>query len=248
MNSTEEQLVRQTYAKLSFETEIDAVHQLARQKPLDPLQTSQRLEADTLRFTISDFHIGDLRDVANRPYSDLVDCRKYTLSFGGKSLDYKNESQVLLDTYASVGGDWQDQTSDPAPQEWSLPMDQAVKLIAAQNSARFDRYASYTVTARFHGQSHAYRAMSLFGSDLQSQPTVLFADNTVGTSALMEARRSNPYPHTLLETVFRNNSAVQAWLHGTLRSQACAQGTVCCDENACSLPATKAETLRPATP
>jgi hypothetical protein len=234
--SPEEKLVRQTYAKLSFETQIDAVHHLAREKKIAAQDAAHLIDASAVTFAVRDVRVGDLREIRNRPYSDFVDRPLYSLSVGGASLNYTNGTKMLVDTYASAGGEWQDRRADNNGDEWNMPMENAIRLTSAENKARFDRYAAYIVTANYRGTSHTYRAMCLFGSNLDSQPTVLFADNAVGTTALMEAWRNDPYPHTLLEMEIGDSPAVQAWLQRTSHSDTCTAGTVCCDENGCALP------------
>jgi hypothetical protein len=69
----EETVVRTAYAKLSYAVQSRTVYMEAQKHPdLTTVELAKRLQANELRFDISEMSSGNLSDIGSRPYSDFV--------------------------------------------------------------------------------------------------------------------------------------------------------------------------------
>jgi hypothetical protein len=221
--SHEEQVVRMTYAKLSYAIQVEEVSKIifdskVAKKPIDRTIFSSRLKAAELRFELSDFKTGNLSAISQTKYSDLV-----TKPEGGPAL-------------AIGAGIWKEVTDDPKEtksdvasarwglaqtltENWDVPFGEVYPQMEV--AGQHNRFAAYKVTVSFQGRSLEYRAMFLFGTDAQGQETVLPIDTTsnLNGSALNAFLKRNAYPETLIEGGLGKDPVIYEWLSTNQVSQ-----------------------------
>ncbi|HYK19982.1 MAG TPA: hypothetical protein VEV42_04565, partial [Pyrinomonadaceae bacterium] len=157
----QERLVRETYRKLEAYNAAAQVFQSEHTKR--PL----RLDAN-LSFELSDFHAGDIREILNKRYAELVTLPTgeiVSLTRGGHSVNGGAEEATFAAAwepgqYASV--------FDPT---WTIG---DVFQFEAARYYDIKSYASYQVTAKLEGRSRTYRAVALF-HETTGQPEFLDA-------------------------------------------------------------------------
>ena len=144
-----EKLIRETYAKL------EAYNAAAQVLENDFTRRALRPDA-SLRFELSDFRSGNVKEILNQPYARLITLPSgdvISLTRGSHALDDGPEEATFAAAwergrYASV--------FDP---QWTI-----ADAFQFEPEKYFDivSYASYQVTVRFEGRSRTYRALALF--------------------------------------------------------------------------------------
>ena len=145
----QEKVVRDTYAKLqTYNAAAQVMQNDLTRKPV-------RADAN-LRFELSDFRSGDVKEVLHKPYVSLITMPAgdvISLTHGGHVLDGGAEeatfsAQWVRGHYASV--------FDP---QWTV-----ADAFHFEPERYYDvvSYTSYQVTVRFEGRSRTYRALALF--------------------------------------------------------------------------------------
>lgn len=151
-NSTPENVVRETYKKLE---DYNAAAQTFQNE-----QTRKRFRSDAnLRFELSDFRSGDVVEILNRRYADLVTLPTgdiVSLTRGGHSLNGGPQEA----TFAAVweGGQYA-AVFDPM---WTIS---DVFHFEAEKYYDIKSYIGYQVTVTLEGRSRTYRALALFHSN-----------------------------------------------------------------------------------
>ena len=145
----QEKIVRETYQKL--ETYSAAAQAFQKEGTKNPIRADANLS-----FELTDFRSGDVREILNRRYADLVTVATgdvVVLTRGGHSLDGGAQEATFAAAwqpgqYASV--------SDPA---WTV-----ADVFHFEPARYYDikSYTSYQVTVKLDGRSRTYRAIALF--------------------------------------------------------------------------------------
>lgn len=147
--ATHERVVRETYAKLEI---YNAAAQTFRIE-----QSRKPFRADAnLHFVLGDFRSGDVREILNKPYAELVALPTgdvVSLTRGGHSLNGGPQEATFAAAwesghYAAV--------FDPA---WTV-----ADVFHFEPAKYYDikTYVSYQVTVKLEGRSRTYRALALF--------------------------------------------------------------------------------------
>src|SRR5688572_30444458 len=153
-----EKLVRDTYAKLeAYNAAAQVLENEYTRKPLRP--------AASLRFELSDFRSGNIKEILNQPYAGLITLptgEVISLTRGTHTLNDGPEEATFAAAwepgrYASV--------SDP---HWTI-----ADAFHFEPEKYYDivSYASYSVTVRLDGRSRTYRALALFHDETNRTET-----------------------------------------------------------------------------
>jgi len=177
-NNAQEKIVRETYRKLEIYNAAAQVFENERtRKPF-------RSEA-SLEFELSDFRLGNLQEILNKPYVELVTLPSgdvVSLTRGGHSEDGGPQE-------ATFGAAWErGQYASVFDPVWSLA---DVFHFEAARYYDITTYASYRVTVKLDGRSRSYRALALFHDAADAAPE--FWDGVVnGVGSISEEKRP-PY-------------------------------------------------------
>src|SRR5688572_21598019 len=144
-----EKLVRDTYAKLeAYNAAAQVLENEYTRKPLRP--------AASLRFELSDFRSGNIKEILNQPYAGLITLPTgdiISLTRGSHVLDSGPEE-------ATFGAAWErGQYAVVFDPQWTI-----ADAFHFEPAKYYDitSYTSYQVTVRFEGRSRTYRALALF--------------------------------------------------------------------------------------
>jgi hypothetical protein len=224
----EEAAIRNAYAKFVYAVDLHTVFQAAANPQLTPSELAKLVAAQGIQFTLSNFVIGDLKDIANVPY---------TTAFPGYP-DGRDVINVTLVTESMKEDDGPNIDTEVAKAEWGpgpngnpLPWSVREMLPIMERESgvnNLTRYATYTVKATFAGRTLTYPAYFLFSKDGQPTP----GDTVVGLGggALAYFLDHSLYPSGLLRTRLRKQVAVEDYLNRIQRDDAsCIPGDACCD-------------------
>lgn len=148
-NSVQERVVRETYRKLENYSAAAQVFQN------DQTKGVYRVDAN-LRFELSDFRSGDIVEILNKPYAELVTLPTgdvVSLTRGGHSLDGGPQE-------ATFGATWErGQYASVFDPSWTVS-----DVFHFEAARYFDvrSYTAYQVTVKLEGRSRTYRALALF--------------------------------------------------------------------------------------
>lgn len=225
----EEEVVRNTYAKLAYAVQVGTVHRAVKEdQQLTAATLDARLAAGELRFEFTNFAVGNLAD-ARGNYSDLVakPSGSDALAVTTVAFSFKEGLKETVETHAEAR--WiTEQTL--LGEDWNIPAAKAFMQIEHANW--YSRYAAYTATVSFEGRSRTYNAVFLFGKNDKGEDEVLPLDTVTGNSALHDLWKASVYPATLLETKWRGHQAVTHWLKSNqVSDRGCQAGKheVCCN-------------------
>jgi hypothetical protein len=223
----EEQVVRTTYAKLSYAIQVEEISKIifdskVAKKPIDRTTFSSRLKDGELRFELTGFKTGNLSEIGQTKYSELV-----TKPEGGPAL------AVGAGTWHEVTDDPKETNSDVATarwgtaqtltENWDVPFGEIYPK--TEVAGQHNRFAAFKVKVSFQGRSLEYQAMFLFGTDAQGQETVLPLDtvSNLNGSALNAFLQRNAYPETLIEGGLGKDPVIYDWLSTNQVSQSTAK-------------------------
>jgi hypothetical protein len=223
----EEQVVRTTYAKLSFADETRIV--------LDALQQGEQATVDKalnsrLDFQLSNFKIGPIKEIAGRITADVagIPADGNVLEVQPSTFNRKEDGQANeYVLYAKVK--WTKAPGRFTADSWPL----GEVLALAESGGPYQRYASYTVTVTFANNSRTYDTVAVFGTPpanaADTTEKVHFLDVVTGPSMLDLLSRTRMFPSALVKTKLRNTPVVRRWLRDN-EQQACGKDNdVCCD-------------------
>ncbi|HEX5886748.1 MAG TPA: hypothetical protein VFY67_19555, partial [Pyrinomonadaceae bacterium] len=147
--ASQEKLVRETYRKLE--------HYNAAAQMFQSEQTRKPLRSEAnLSFELNDFHSGDIREILNQRYVELVTLptgEVISLTRGGHSLDDGPQE-------ATFGAAWEHgQYASVFDPMWTIS-----DVFHFEAARYFDikSYVSYQVTVKLEEKSRTYRALALF--------------------------------------------------------------------------------------
>ncbi|HKG45697.1 MAG TPA: hypothetical protein VKB02_03155 [Pyrinomonadaceae bacterium] len=189
-----ENIVRETYRKLEI---YNAAAQL-----LENERTRRPFRSEaSLKFELGDFRSGNVQEILNKPYSELVTLPSgevVSLTRGGHSQDGGPQE-------ATFGAAWErGQYASVFDPVWTIA---DVFHFEAARYYDIRTYVSYQVTVRLDGRSRNYRAVALFREAAPDPPE--FWDAVVnGVGSVWEEKRP-PYKATS-GIVFERSSAALA--------------------------------------
>jgi hypothetical protein len=176
--SAREKIVRETYHKL--ETYNAAAQIFENERTRKPFRSQA-----SLKFELGDFRFGNIQDIINKPYAELVSLPSgdvVSLGRGGHSEDGGPEQ-------ATFGATWESgQYASVFDPGWTV-----ADVFHFEPARYYDirAYVSYRVTVRLEGRSRAYRALALFRETPDAAPE--FWDAVVnGVGNVWEEKRP-PY-------------------------------------------------------
>jgi hypothetical protein len=238
--SHEETLVRIAYAKFAFASELEVVGHQAVEEVIDatPRTTieradDQRLVDAKVEFQLSNFSVGNLKDIADRRALDVIQAPIGEMLVAETPMYSIAEARKPI-VWSSIRPHWVPAT-DPKP---SI-LNATVKDLhegewrGANPGVTLERYAAYTVVVSFQGKNRGpYRALFAFGHDAKGRDIVMPEDGTVDSTALARVIAVNLFPEALVHTRMRGNPTVIQWLEIKRRSDpSCSVGKseLCCD-------------------
>jgi hypothetical protein len=216
--SHEEEIVRVTYARLSYAAQVNDIHTLwlekGKRQQIDPIQFKLRLDQH-LRFELTDFKVGPITEILSVKYKDLVTKPSSSAGdsldvgtghIGGSNSDAQGNRTESSSTIAQVR--WI--PTQDIKENWDFSFGTIYPL--TEEAGKHQRYASFEVKATFQGRSRIYRAMFLFGPN--GQP-ILPIDTVININggALTRFIAEDPYPGTLIEGGLANKDPlIRGWL------------------------------------
>ncbi|HEY2235897.1 MAG TPA: hypothetical protein VGK01_20665 [Candidatus Angelobacter sp.] len=234
----EEQVVRTTYAKLSY---ADEVRIIMRMEALpDKFQADERAAdkalASRLEFQLSDFKTGPVSEIEGRILSEISgfppegDTTGVLLVAPG-TFNYKDNSAIgkgktEWTVYADVSWNMQPQHLTAGGNSW--PMATVLKM--KEMNGPYDTYATYTVTVTFQGKSRTYNTAALFGTNADGA-NVHFLDLISGNMTLDLLAKTDMSTAPFSKTDLRDVPFIHKWLNSN-RQQGCGvkgHGDVCCN-------------------
>jgi hypothetical protein len=234
--SHEEQVVRTTYAKLSYADEIRIIMKTMNALP-DKFQANERVADNALgsrlEFQLSDFKTGPVSEIEGRILSELAGTPvegDTTLLVAPGTFNYTDHSAIgkgrtEWTVYANVS--WNKQPFHRAPgDDW--PMATVLKM--KEMNGPYDTYATYTVTVTFEGKSRTYSTAALFGTNADGA-NIHFLDLISGNMTLDLLTRTDMSTAPFSKTDLRDVPFIRKWLNSN-RQQACSvkgHGDVCCN-------------------
>lgn len=241
-NAKDEQAVRTAYAKVAYAVQSRTVYLEATKHPdITAADLTKKLQANELRFDISEMSSGSIADILDRPYSDFVSKpdKQQVLQITHYE-ETATEKSNKVTTYSAEpvwkaggvsSGDW-----DRVP----------VKTAIARSLGTYSRYVTATITVRFQNQSRTYRTLWLF-----SDTDLMAIDTVTGNYILRRFATESAYPSVLTDTGLRAQAAVNDWLTSTQSFDAsCKPGKadVCCDSASmhCGVSADDLRSTKPA--
>jgi hypothetical protein len=242
--SHEETVVRTFYAKFAYASEQDAIGEIAIEAGHRPLPgheqyagltPEQRVAAAKVSFTLSDFVVGDIKDILNRKVSDVVSppeeeklvAHSHTMNYS----DLGTATQLI-----GLQVQWEFPKADQVtPEAAAITMDQFYSLLWNQPRPPdlWQRCASYTVVVTFQGKTRGpYRAVFVFRRDAKGDERIEPMDSNTDVFGLAHAVTKTLFPDALVATRLRNVPVVANWLQAKQsRDLSCSvgKGDVCCD-------------------
>ena len=240
-NPQDEQVVRNTYAKLAYAVQSKTVYVEAQKHPdITSPDLAKKLQANELHFEITEMSSGTLSDIDSKPYTDFVTQPNgqdvLGIAFDTETFD---ENGKRFTSYFAGIPSWTG--NSPAQQDWDVPVKDALKL--SGHEGHYSRYVTATITVSYQGRSRTYRTFWLFGSDL-------LAVDLVTGGIVGDFVTKGVYPSVLTDTSLRSRVAVSDWLTSTQRlDSSCKTGKqdVCCDSTMrCGVPADDLRSTKPA--
>jgi len=177
--AAQEKIVRETYRKLELYNAAAQVLENER------MRRAVRPENVAVKFELTDFRSGNVQEIMNKPYAELV-----TLPTGDVvSLTRGGHAQDGGPQEATFGAAWErGQYASVFDPGWTVA---DVFHFEAARYYNISTYVSYRVTVRLHGRARDYRALALFRDTPDGAPE--FWDAIVnGVGSVWEEKRP-PY-------------------------------------------------------
>lgn len=223
-NPQDEAIARNAYAKLAYAVQSRTVYMEVQQHPdITMAELTKKLQANELRFEITEMSSGALSDIASRPYSDFV-----TRPGGQEVLRIVHDEETFdengkrFTSYFAIPHWAADSESF---EDYDMPTKAA--LAYSHTEGMYSRYITATITVRFQGHSRTdHTFWMLSDSDL------MVVDTVTGNSIVRGFAMESAYPSVLTDTSLRSRTAVHDWLNSTQRFESsCKAGKldVCCD-------------------
>ncbi len=238
----EETIVRTAYAKLAYATEQDAVIRLAREagegrvvpKEYSKAASEQRIANAQIVFTLSDFVVGNISDIANRKVTDFV-----SPAIGEKLVAQTQTNSVSdggqVTIMHSVQLTWQPAAESLPPDEQDMKIEEFYERQwhTIRPQGLWQRYASYSVTVSYLGKARGpYKALFAFGHNADGSEFVEPEDSTTDATSLAEVLAQPLFPDGLTQNRLRTYPVVADWLERKqMFGPSCSVGQhdVCCD-------------------
>jgi hypothetical protein len=259
--SHEEEVVRNTYAKLTLLCAVDVLTKniaLSRgdRDKVSQAEIDNKLAAALPTYDLSDFQIGDLSSIGNRPLSDFESVPaegRHILRISGTAYTYADYSSVYdpVTHWAGMHVKWEDAHSvNAAPLQPMSELGTASVQEIPQSGSKpeplkrvvYTRYAAYTVNATYQRESTGpYKAFFLFGSDDHGKGYIAAFDLISGEHdnvGLGNMLAEPGYPTGFLQSRLREHPVIANWIRANeMPASSCASvtGDVCCSRGRCGV-------------
>ncbi|HZE79309.1 MAG TPA: hypothetical protein VE604_00325 [Candidatus Polarisedimenticolia bacterium] len=237
----EEQVVRATYARVTFAAQLGMLwHAVELDEGWPGLNDGLVLTKamnEQVRFDLTDFKVGELKDISTASWTSLIEGPVDTLFIHfvempvGFTKDNKTRNFPI--TYADAA--WKpaalsaiDRQEERVRTSLVPTVKEVLRSLRKPNGGgEWKRYASYSVVASLREKSISYRATFLFSPDGQE---ILPLDYATGMG-IASFVKTTMFPSALVDTAFREIPLVQSWIlsneiKGCKTSN---QPEVCCD-------------------
>jgi hypothetical protein len=240
--SREEEIVRSTYARVTFAAQLGMLwHAVEMNEGWPGLNDGLVLTKamnEQIRFDLTDFKVGESKDVSTASWSSMIEGPVDVLFIhfveAPVGFTKKTKTQTFYITYADAawkpGAPSAIDTLEERTRTSLVPtVKEVLRSLRKPNSGGGDwkRYASYSVVASLRERSISYRATFLFSPNGDE---VLPLDYATGMG-IAPFVKTAMYPSALVDTAFREIPLVQSWIlsneiKGCKKSN---QPEVCCD-------------------
>jgi hypothetical protein len=212
--SHEETIVRTAYSRLTYAIQLKTLLDSARSTPDDSARVATSVQSKELHITLSDFTIGNLADIAQVNYSDLVTKPNGDLAlFIGTHTETVNEDGVSYRSELASTPRWIREQS--LEEDWAQPMAKILPIVEKQNdNAQLTRYCAYVVNLEFGGRFRNYKSIFLFGSDAKGAEFILPGDNVININggSLKFFAEHPVHPDVIVRSRIGNSRAVLDWI------------------------------------
>ena len=251
--SHEEEVVRSTYAALSFLCSLEPISNAAiEQNEVSQAKIDRQVSDSTPVFTITHVQTGTIASIASQNWATRF------------SVPDKDTPVVLAGN--TINQDWSDPDTPAAHWRFmrvhwdvdnsytpertaamqAVTVGEAVEMnsTAAEGTwigraATYTRYANFDVTIKFQNRTIGpYTASFFFGKDAAGKEVVAPQDALVSGQLLWDALHPAAYPTDLIKTPgLHKNAVLDRWVRANV-SNACssARSDLCCSDGRCSLP------------
>jgi hypothetical protein len=238
----EEEVIRTTYAKLSYADEVriilDAVQRTGRDKLWSTnANVADRALNDRLTFELSNFRFGKISAISDRKIGDFDG----TLSaIGGEVLDvtpsvYNYSVDNAPSKYvAYIKFAWKLSPYKFAPPAESWPVSKALRSEQFEGK-KYTDYVTYTATLTLNRKSRTYNAWMLFRHDEKGGLDVYFMDAVADSTAVLFAYEHSMFPAAFAEADLHTVPFIDKWLYDNARACKAThnekddKADVCCD-------------------
>ncbi len=216
----EEQVVRAAYGKLSYGAQLGVLwHAVAQHDGwpgLDDGLTLSKAMNEELRFELSGFKVGNIRELGTASWTSLVEGPVDVIQINSQETPVTINKDKFSIVYADVG--WKkspgtpiERNEDPSMRTTKSPtvLETIKALKKPTGGGEWARYASYSVVAMLRDRSISYRATFLFANGKSEEALPLDYALTSGVALFIN---SPMYPEALVNTAFREIPFVQAWI------------------------------------
>jgi hypothetical protein len=236
----EETMVRTAYAKFAYAVQQGAIGELAGEangwqvpEQYAGLTGDQRLAAAQVSFTLTDFVIGDVRDILNRKAFDLISPPvAETLTTSVETSNFSDNG--LATRWGALEARWQPaHVLSQAAMALTVGDMYEVQWHKQRSERIWETYASYSVTVTFQGKSRGpYKGLFIFGHDDKGNEVIEPKDETTSIPGIAFALSEPLFPEPFVLTRMRSLPVVVNWLDANeMSGPGCSvgKGDVCCD-------------------
>lgn len=259
--SHEEEVVRNSYAKLSFMCELEPVEKAAFDrngngtdgpKRSDQVALKAAIAEATPVFSLTDFRTGAIADIANEHWSQFITWpipKSDVLDVVQVSMSYNYFGNVTAWTGAKA--EWKPSNAIPpgnpgyynqltVADAMRMKLPQGIEPQPAPPGLTFTRYAAFTVNVTFQSKSSGtHRAIFFFGRDANGREAVAPNDIISGPGILYNIRDTPVYPGAFLSSDLRDVPVVSAWIREQgMPASECSttpKEALCCSRGRCGI-------------
>jgi hypothetical protein len=254
----EEEVVRNTYAKINLLSSLGVVTQAALDTHPDGTKDDRatiqkNLTDDVPVFTLTDFQVGPISDITQDkmskwitesagPNTEVIDGSASGTDF---TVNGYQTSWVIYKVKWATIPDWKTELSQKMGD--SLSIADMLHLGGQANwrgfiktaPATYLRYAAYTVNATLNGKSSGPRkALFLFGVDVRGTPFVI-PDDLLTESIISQTLVYPEDPTGLLLSPVRENQVLRDWMSANIMpAESCSVSSTkqyCCSKDRCGI-------------
>lgn len=242
--SSEEATVRNTYAKLTYASQVGVLAKAVlfngKRYPDDtgPAAGDQagieRELATQLHLELKDFRIGDVAEIQDKPLASFITVpgpASLKLTNDGANYGIGSQFSTTNTTISWISISWRSSQEAAAysKQVSDEVYAKSVGKLLSQVRVSYSRYAAFSVHATLQEKSISYNALFLFPKDPHAA-NLWPLDMVIGSELIM-LNQAPLYPGALVETTFRELPAVREWIdsHRVSGCPVKGQRAVCCD-------------------